>query len=117
MGEFADVGNERLELLALADACSRGDGTGCWPTAATIARKANISDRTVRRVIARWKPTGTSWCTAVGRDALLRADWCLHAGWSCGRSSAAGDARRPHPREPRHDHGRPIIWPEDLGRR
>jgi hypothetical protein len=46
-------GNERLVLLALADACSRDDGTGCWPSTATIARKANISDRTVRRVIAR----------------------------------------------------------------
>ena len=46
-------GNERLVLLALADACSRDDGTGCWPSAATIARKANISDRTVRRPDAR----------------------------------------------------------------
>jgi hypothetical protein len=46
-------GNERLVLLALADACSRDDGTGCWPSAATIARKASISVRTVRRVIAR----------------------------------------------------------------
>jgi hypothetical protein len=46
-------GNERLVLLALADACSRDDGTGCWPSAATIARKANTSDRTVRRVITR----------------------------------------------------------------
>jgi hypothetical protein len=42
-------GNERLVLLALADARSREDGTGCWPSAATIARKANISDRSVRR--------------------------------------------------------------------
>jgi hypothetical protein len=51
-------GNERLVLLALADACSRDDGTGCWPSAATIARKANISDRTVRRVIARLEADG-----------------------------------------------------------
>lgn len=42
-------GNERLVLLAFADACSRDDGTGCWPSAATIARKVNISDRTVHR--------------------------------------------------------------------
>jgi predicted ArsR family transcriptional regulator len=48
-------GNERL---ALADACLRDDGTGCWPSAATIARKANISDRTVRRVIARLEADG-----------------------------------------------------------
>jgi hypothetical protein len=51
-------GNERLVLLALADACSRDDGTGCWPSAATIARKANISDRTVRRVITRLEVEG-----------------------------------------------------------
>ena len=51
-------GNERLVLLALADACSRDDGTGCWPSAATVARKANISDRTVRRVIARLEADG-----------------------------------------------------------
>ena len=51
-------GNERLVLLALADACSRDDGTGCWPSVATIARKANISDRTVRRVIARLEADG-----------------------------------------------------------
>ncbi len=51
-------GNERLVLLALADACSRDDGTGCWPSAATIARKSNISARTVRRVIARLEADG-----------------------------------------------------------
>jgi hypothetical protein len=45
-------------LLALADACSRDDGTGCWPSAATVARKANISERTVRRVIARLEADG-----------------------------------------------------------
>jgi hypothetical protein len=52
-------GNERLVLLALADACSRDDGAGCWPSAATIARKANVSDRTVRRVITRLEADGT----------------------------------------------------------
>ena len=50
-------GNERLVLLALADACSRDDGTDCWRSA-TIARKANISDRTVRRVITRFEADG-----------------------------------------------------------
>ena len=57
-GNSPASGNERLVLLALADACSRDDGTGCWPSAATIARKANISDRTVRRVIARLEAGG-----------------------------------------------------------
>ncbi len=51
-------GNERLVLLALADACSRDDGTGCWPSAATIARKANVSDRTVRRMVTRLEADG-----------------------------------------------------------
>jgi DNA-binding GntR family transcriptional regulator len=45
-------------LLALADACLRDDGTGCRPSAATIARKANISARTVRRAIARLEGEG-----------------------------------------------------------
>ena len=57
-GSSPTSGNERLVLLALADACSRDDGTGCWPSAATIARKASISDRTVRRVIARLEAEG-----------------------------------------------------------
>ncbi len=48
-------GNERL---ALADACSRDDGTACLPSAATIGRKANLSDRTVPRVIARLEADG-----------------------------------------------------------
>ena len=46
-------GNKRLVRQALADACSRDDGTGYWPSAATITRKASISDRTVRKVIVR----------------------------------------------------------------
>lgn len=33
-------------------------GTGCWPSVATIASKANISDRTVRRVVARLEADG-----------------------------------------------------------
>ena len=51
-------GNERLVLLALADACLRYDGTGCRPLAATIARKASISDPTARRVTARLEADG-----------------------------------------------------------
>ena len=48
-------GNERL---ALADTCFRDAGTGCLPSAATIGRKANLSDRTVPRVIARLEADG-----------------------------------------------------------
>ncbi len=81
MGELADLRQRAPVLLALADACSREDGTGCWPSAAAIARKANVSDRTVRRVIARLEAEGhvlvhrgggragstNSYTTAVGR--------------------------------------------------
>ena len=48
----ATSGSDRLVLLALADACPRDDGTRCWPSAATIARNACISDRAVRRTVA-----------------------------------------------------------------
>ena len=65
-------GNERLVLLALADACSRDDGTGCWPSAATIARKANISDRTVRRVITRLEAENHLIVHRGGRRAVKR---------------------------------------------
>jgi hypothetical protein len=59
--------NERLVLLALADARSREDGTGCWPSAATFARKANIGDRTVRTRVFRWRATlGWRRCRVAG---------------------------------------------------
>jgi hypothetical protein len=64
-------GNERLVLLAQADACSRDGGTGCWPSAATIARKANISDRTVRRAIARMEADGQLIVHRAASDAEL----------------------------------------------
>jgi hypothetical protein len=52
-------GNERLVLLALADACSLTRRRHrLLAISATIARKANISDRTVRRVVARLEADG-----------------------------------------------------------
>ncbi|GGS97689.1 hypothetical protein GCM10010156_64860 [Planobispora rosea] len=51
-------GNQRLVLLALADACSRDDGTGCWPAVAAVANKANISPRSVRRILAELEAAG-----------------------------------------------------------
>lgn len=38
-GLLPTSGNERLVLLAVADACFRGDGTGCWPSVPTIGQK------------------------------------------------------------------------------
>jgi hypothetical protein len=58
LGNPADVWKQALGAPALADACSRDDGTGYWPSAATITRKASISDRTVRKVIVRQEAYG-----------------------------------------------------------
>jgi DNA-binding IscR family transcriptional regulator len=58
LATLATCGNERLVLRALAEAGSPDDGCSCWPSAATIARKANISDHAVRRVIARLEADG-----------------------------------------------------------
>lgn len=43
------AGNEKVVLLALADAAN-DDGV-CWPSIPNIAAKAHVSDRTVQRVI------------------------------------------------------------------
>jgi hypothetical protein len=45
-------GNDRLVLLAIADAASGDDGTGAFPAQETLAMKAGISVRTVQRCIA-----------------------------------------------------------------
>lgn len=55
LGELADI---RQRAPGPAGACSRDDGTGCLPSAATIGRKTNLSDRTVPRVIARLEADG-----------------------------------------------------------
>lgn len=57
-------GNERLVLLALVDACSRDDGTGCWPSAATIARKAIIGPEACHRSV--WR---VITCSSTSSDA------------------------------------------------
>lgn len=79
-------GNERLVLLALADACSRDDGSGCWPSAATIARKANVSDRTVRRVITRLEANGHlivhrggGWAGSANSYTVVTGDRVIHS--------------------------------------
>jgi hypothetical protein len=55
-------GNERLVLLALADACSRDDGTGCWLSIPSIRSPGpefsitvNRRPRSGRRWL-RWSP-------------------------------------------------------------
>jgi hypothetical protein len=67
-------GNERLVLLALADACSRDDGSGCWPSVPTIARKANISERSAWRVIARLEESGRLKVTRTGGGPARRTN-------------------------------------------
>jgi hypothetical protein len=51
-------GNERLVLLALADACSRDDGTGAGRRRPRSPARRNISNRTVRRMISRLEAEG-----------------------------------------------------------
>lgn len=43
-------GTDRLVLLAIADSADH-DGTNAWPSVATIARKCQVSERTVQRSI------------------------------------------------------------------
>jgi hypothetical protein len=45
----ASQGTDRLVLLALAD--SADDSGSCWPSMLTLARKARVSERTVRRSV------------------------------------------------------------------
>lgn len=45
-------GNDRLVLLAIADAADH-DGSNAWPSVATLARKCGISESTVHRCIGR----------------------------------------------------------------
>ena len=75
-------------LLAIADGCSGDDGTGCWLSAATIARKASISDRTVRRVIARLEAGGHLVVHRSGGRAGLASSCPVvttHRLWAVGR--------------------------------
>jgi hypothetical protein len=43
-------GTDRLVLLAISDSAN-DDGSNAWPSIATIARKANVSSRTVQRCV------------------------------------------------------------------
>lgn len=49
--ECSTEGNERLVLIALANHV--GEEWDCWPSVATVAREANVSERTAQRCIAR----------------------------------------------------------------
>lgn len=56
--EEADCsGNDRIVLLVLADHAA-DDGSGAYPSQGTIARKARITDRTVRDCLRRLTATG-----------------------------------------------------------
>jgi hypothetical protein len=51
---------ELLVLLALADFCN--DAGECWPAVASIARKARMDERSVRRILR--KLEGAGWLTS-----------------------------------------------------
>jgi hypothetical protein len=50
-------GTDRLVLLAIADRAN-DDGTDAWPSLGWIAKKANVSERTVRRSIRNLESMG-----------------------------------------------------------
>ncbi|MBM0234635.1 helix-turn-helix domain-containing protein [Micromonospora sp. STR1_7] len=50
-------GTERLVLLAIADFAA-DDGSNAWPSLGTLARKARLDERTVRRIIRRLQDGG-----------------------------------------------------------
>jgi hypothetical protein len=71
--------DEGLVLLALAVACLHDDGTGCWPSAATIARAF----------------------TSATAPSAARSPGCrLTATWSCTAAAGATNSHRqvPHAR-------------------
>lgn len=113
-------GNERLVLLALADACSRDDGTGCWPSIATIARKANISVRTVQRVLDRLERDG-HLIVHRGQGGAHRSTnsytVVIHNGCqSDARQSATGDTDdTPGVTQLRHPTGDTTVTPDPPG--
>ena len=58
-------GNDRLLLLAIADVAD-DDGDNAWPSIATLADKATVSERTVQRRIQKLEELG---CLTVHRGA------------------------------------------------
>jgi len=64
--------DEGLVLPALADACSHDDGTGCWPSAATIARALTsaTAPSAARSPGSRLTATWSCTAAAAGRRTL-----------------------------------------------
>jgi hypothetical protein len=70
----AATGTDRLVLLAIADAAD-SDGTNAWPSVATLARKAAVSNRTVQRSIGNLVELGElEVLEQAGGPARMRAD-------------------------------------------
>lgn len=51
------TGNDRLVLLAIADAAD-DEGRNAWPSIATLAAKTRLDERTVRRIVRRLETEG-----------------------------------------------------------
>ncbi|MEW2382304.1 helix-turn-helix domain-containing protein [Micromonospora sp. NPDC047707] len=91
-------GTERLVLLAIAD-CAADDGANAWPSLGTLARKARLDERTVRRIIRRLEvgghllvevaagtPTAPAAAAAAGAALPVRDGQCArHRGQRAGR--------------------------------
>lgn len=61
--KFPRGGGEKLVLLALAD-WGGDDGDRIWPSVATVAKKTNMSERQVQRILSRFCDEGILTITA-----------------------------------------------------
>jgi Helix-turn-helix domain len=66
--------SDKLLLLAMADH-ARDDGTGCYPSVATLARKTSVTTRSVRRILKRLKSSGL--IVAEGKSRLETIEYTI----------------------------------------
>lgn len=52
------AGTSRFVLLAIADCCSRSDGTGAFPSMAELKRKTGLSERTIQTAFVKLTELG-----------------------------------------------------------
>ena len=63
-------GSRRLLLLALAD--NANDAGVCWPSVATLAKKCNVSERTIHKFLAEMEPVYLVRSSRSGRSTVYQ---------------------------------------------
>ncbi len=95
LGELVGVPHEGLVLMTLADACSHDDGTGCWPSAATIARALTSATAPSAarspgcRLTARWSCTAAAAGATNSHTVVTGTAKFFHARMTCTREAPA----------------------------